>query len=109
MLALLFSLTHSLGMQLTDALDELIQSGHINPVLAMRVLTQFDRTIAETLTKQVKAKATLKGHLHTYRLCDDVWQFETRDSKLKLDNGEIINVERARIVACKKEDSASSK
>lgn len=50
----------SIGMQLTDALDELIQSGHINPVLAMKVLTQFDRSIAETLSKNVKAKSNLK-------------------------------------------------
>ena len=36
-------------MQLTDALDELIQSGHINPILAMKVLEQFDKSISETL------------------------------------------------------------
>lgn len=53
----------SIGMQLTDALDELIQSGHINPVLAMKVLTQFDRSIAETLSKNVKAKSNLKVSL----------------------------------------------
>lgn len=47
-------------MQLTDALDELIQSGHINPVLAMKVLTQFDKSIADTLSKSVKAKSNLK-------------------------------------------------
>ena len=47
-------------MQLTDALDELIQSGHINPVLAMRVLNEFDKSIATNLAKNVKAKAQLK-------------------------------------------------
>lgn len=47
-------------MTLTDALDELIQSGHINPVLAMKVLTQFDRSIAETLAKNVKSKSNMK-------------------------------------------------
>jgi hypothetical protein len=30
----------SLGLALTDALDELIQSGHINPQLALAVLKQ---------------------------------------------------------------------
>ena len=30
----------SLGLALTDALDELIQSGHINPQLALTVLKQ---------------------------------------------------------------------
>ena len=47
-------------MQLTDALDELIQSGHINPVLAMRVLNEFDKAIATNLAKNVKAKSQLK-------------------------------------------------
>ncbi len=50
-------------MQLTDALDELIQSGHINPVLAMRVLNEFDKAIATNLSKNVKAKSQLKVSL----------------------------------------------
>lgn len=50
-------------MQLTDALDELIQSGHINPVLAMRVLNEFDKAIATNLGKNVKAKSQLKVSL----------------------------------------------
>lgn len=50
-------------MQLTDALDELIQSGHINPVLAMRVLNEFDKAIATNLGKNVKAKSQLKVRL----------------------------------------------
>lgn len=53
-------LSSSIGVNLTDALDELIQSGHINPVLAMKVLTQFDRSVAETLSKHVVAKSVLK-------------------------------------------------
>lgn len=31
---------NSIGLALIDSLDELIQSGHINPQLAMRVLAQ---------------------------------------------------------------------
>lgn len=58
----------SIGMQLTDALDELIQSGHINPVLAMKVLTQFDRSVAETLNKSVKAKSNLKVSIRAFFL-----------------------------------------
>ncbi len=51
---------NSIGEHLTEALDELIQSGHINPVLAMKVLTQFDKSVAESLNKQVKAKCSVK-------------------------------------------------
>lgn len=88
-------------MQLTDALDELIQSGHINPILAMKVLEQFDKSISETLASSVKSKGNVKGHLHNYRLCDEVWTFIVKDATFKLDNGEMLNVDRAKIVACK--------
>lgn len=47
-------------MALTDSLDELIQSGHINPQLAMRVLMTFDRSIAEALSQLVRNKANIK-------------------------------------------------
>lgn len=50
----------SIGMQLTDALDELIQSGHINPILAMKVLEQFDKSISETLANNVRSKGNIK-------------------------------------------------
>jgi transcription initiation factor TFIIA small subunit len=36
-----------------------------------------------------------------------VWTFIVKDAQLKLDNGDLIPVERARIVACKMADSAS--
>lgn len=47
-------------MALTDSLDELIQSGHINPQLAMRVLMTFDRSISEALSQLVRNKAQIK-------------------------------------------------
>src|SRR5690348_4694538 len=50
----------SLGVSLTDALDELIGDERIDPQLAMKVLTQFDRVIAETLQEKVKARLTFK-------------------------------------------------
>lgn len=138
--------TRSIGMQLTDALDELIQSGHINPVLAMRVLNEFDKAIATNLAKNVKAKSQLKvrllpsalacslhsadilldafllhhhrvrstslfaldqGHLKDYRLCEEVWTFRVRNATLKLDNAEILDVDKVKIVACKMADSTT--
>ena len=50
----------SLGVALTDALDELIVEERIDPQLAMKVLTQFDRVIAETLQEKVKSRLTFK-------------------------------------------------
>ncbi|KAI0037224.1 transcription initiation factor IIA, gamma subunit, helical domain-containing protein [Vararia minispora EC-137] len=94
----------SIGMALTDSLDELITSGAITPQLAMKVLQQFDKSLADTLVKQVKTKTNLKGHLHTYRLCDDVWTFIVKDAQFKMESNELVNTSKIKIVACKNGD-----
>jgi transcription initiation factor TFIIA small subunit len=84
------------GIGLADTLDSLISSNEITPQLAVRImervgihnskesiyltnsLSQYDKAVCDVLSKQVKAKASFKGHLHTYRNCDDVWTFYAR-------------------------------
>ncbi|CAG8806622.1 15556_t:CDS:2, partial [Racocetra fulgida] len=68
-----------IGMALTDSLDELIQTSHIDPQLAMKVLLQA-------------------GHLHTYRFCDEVWTFIIKNPNFKLEN-EQVHVDKIKIVA----------
>ena len=63
----------TIGECLTDSLDDLIRSGQITPQLAMRVLFQFDKSMADALAQRVKTKLGIKGHLHTYNFCDDVY------------------------------------
>lgn len=36
------------------------------------LLTQFDKSAAQTFSTSLRAKCTVKGHLSTYRLCDEV-------------------------------------
>ena len=43
----------------------------------------------------------MQGHLRDYRLCDEVWTFRVQNATLKLDNAEILDVEKVKIVACK--------
>ncbi|KAJ7810385.1 transcription initiation factor IIA, gamma subunit, helical domain-containing protein [Mycena olivaceomarginata] len=95
----------SLGIALIDSLDELIRSGAITPHLAMKVLQQFDVSLADTMVKEVKAKAKLKGHLKTYRLCDDVWTFVIKQASLTTDQSEIVTTPRLKIIACKNGDA----
>ncbi|KAJ7593893.1 transcription initiation factor IIA gamma subunit [Mycena floridula] len=99
----------SIGMALTDSLDELITSGAITPQLAMKVLQQFDQSLADTMVKQVKAKSTLKGNLKTYRLCDDVWTFIVLNPIFKLEGNEEVRTKRCKIIACKNADSIENK
>jgi transcription initiation factor TFIIA small subunit len=47
-------------MTLTDMLDELIGEQRMDPQLAMKILSNFDRAITETLNDKVKARLTFK-------------------------------------------------
>ncbi|KAH9974789.1 transcription initiation factor IIA gamma subunit [Lactifluus volemus] len=95
----------SIGMALTDSLDELITSGAITPQLAMKVLQQFDKSLADIMVKQVKTKTTLKGHLHTYRLCDDVWTFLVKNASFKMESNDTVTASKIKIIACKNGDA----
>ncbi|KAK1921543.1 transcription initiation factor iia small chain [Papiliotrema laurentii] len=101
----------SIGTALTDSLDELITQGDISPQLALRVLQQFDKSLAENLQKGVKHKTTVKGHLATYRLCDDVWTFVVKNPQFKMEGtgaaAEIVTAPKVKIVACRSADAAA--
>lgn len=51
-------------MALTDTLDDLIGEQRMDPQLAMKILANFDRAIAETLSDKVKARLTFKVNMH---------------------------------------------
>ncbi|KAK4740889.1 hypothetical protein SAY87_024477 [Trapa incisa] len=89
----------TIGMCLTETLDEMVQSGTLSPELAIQVLVQFDKSMTEALETQVKSKVSIKGHLHTYRFCDNVWTFILQNATFKADEGS-ENVGRVKIVAC---------
>ncbi|CAA7037335.1 unnamed protein product [Microthlaspi erraticum] len=76
----------TIGMCLTETLDEMVQSGTLSPELAIQVLVQFDKSMTEALESQVKTKVSIKGHLHTYRFCDNVWTFILQDAMFKSDD-----------------------
>ncbi|KAJ2905407.1 transcription initiation factor IIA gamma subunit [Zalerion maritima] len=77
----------SLGMTLTDTLDDLISDHTIDPQLAMKVLANFDRAVAEILGEKVKSRLNFKGALDTYRFCDEVWTFLIKHVNLKMADG----------------------
>ncbi len=89
----------TLGMTLADSLDELIQSDQIPPQLAMRVLQQFDQSMADGLAQRIRARASFKGHLNTYRFCDDVWTFAIDRCTFRIED-ETVHADKVVIVAC---------
>ncbi|CAO2654813.1 Nn.00g115460.m01.CDS01 [Neocucurbitaria sp. VM-36] len=88
----------SLGGALTDTLDNLITERRIEPQLAMKILINFDKAVADVLSDKVKSRLTFKGHLDTYRFCDDVWTFIIKDINFKLDNTNQVHADRVKIL-----------
>lgn len=62
----------SLGGALTDTLDMLITERRIEPQLAMKILINFDKAVADVLSDKVKSRLTFKvGFQLTH------WKYET--------------------------------
>ncbi|GER36373.1 transcription initiation factor IIA subunit 2 [Striga asiatica] len=89
----------TIGMCLTETLDQMVSSGVLTPELAIQVLIQFDKSMTEALESEVKSKVSIKGHLHTYRFCDNVWTFILQNVQLKSEEGQ-ETVDAVKIVAC---------
>jgi len=90
----------SVGMALTDTLDQLISDQRLDPQLAMKVIQNFDKAVSEVLADKVRSRMSFKGHLDTYRFCDDVWTFIIKDINFKLDNSQQVHSDRIKIVSC---------
>ncbi|MCJ1474748.1 Transcription initiation factor IIA small chain (TFIIA 13.5 kDa subunit) [Lambiella insularis] len=88
------------GAALIDTLDAMVHEGRIEPQLAMKIVNTFDKVITEVLADKVKARLSFRGHLDTYRFCDDVWTFLIKDANFKLDNQSNIQAEKVKIVSC---------
>lgn len=54
----------SIGLALTDTLDDLISDERINPQLAMKILSNFDQAITESLQRTVKNRLSFKVGTH---------------------------------------------
>lgn len=50
----------SIGLALTDTLDDLISESRIHPQLAMKILGNFDQAITEALQKNVRSRLQFK-------------------------------------------------
>ncbi|ORY65517.1 transcription initiation factor IIA [Pseudomassariella vexata] len=91
----------SVGTALTDTLDDLITEHRIDPQLAMKILANFDRAIAEVLQEKVRARLSFKGSLDTYRFCDEVWTFQLKNVTFKMENGgQVVSADKIKIVSC---------
>jgi len=98
-------------MSLTDALDEMVMSGILSPTIAMKVLSEFDKSVCRALSTS-KNKTSIKGQLHTYRFCGNVWTFVVEDARVHIGGADSaekdINVQLLKVVACDSKLSATA-
>jgi hypothetical protein len=81
-------------MALTDTLDDLISERRIEPQLAMKILANFDRSIAEVLADKVKARLTFKvGGMRDAR--GWVWQWLTMRRAILIRTGSAMKCGRS--------------
>ncbi|KAJ8903291.1 hypothetical protein NDN08_004400 [Rhodosorus marinus] len=81
------------GLMLEESLEELLSSGDLSEGQAETVRLQFDRAFSTALSNHVSSKAQLKGQLHIYRNCDNVWTFILNGATLKPNGGEETEVD----------------
>ncbi|KAF9635294.1 Transcription initiation factor IIA gamma subunit [Lasiodiplodia theobromae] len=89
----------SIGLTLMDTLDELISTRRMEPQLAIKIMQNFDKALADVISEKVKARMSFKGHLDTYRFCDDVWTFIIKDITFKMDNSQSLTADKIKIVS----------
>ncbi|KJH50988.1 Transcription initiation factor IIA, gamma subunit, helical domain protein [Dictyocaulus viviparus] len=74
----------TLGVALSDTLNELVEESLISQALAAKVLSIFDKNINRALAHKVKNKMQFKSdRLVAYRYCDNVWTFIMKDIELR--------------------------
>ncbi|BFI41458.1 transcription initiation factor TFIIA small subunit [Marchantia polymorpha subsp. ruderalis] len=85
----------SIGVCLIATLEEMIFTGKIDPLLAMKVLMQFDKSMKFIIPKKVSTVVQFRGHLQTYRFCDKQWSFFIKKAMVKINR--VLIEESARI------------
>lgn len=93
----------TLGLALTDALDEMVIKGVLTPSIAIRMLSEYDKCMVDIL-RTLKQKVSFKGNIHTYRYYDNVWTFILEDVVFKFstvgEKKQEVTVDFVKIVAC---------
>ncbi|EIE23744.1 transcription initiation factor IIA, gamma subunit [Coccomyxa subellipsoidea C-169] len=77
--------TSKIGDCLAEALDEMITQDKIPGDLGMKVMAEFDSAIYKALEKDVTTKTLFKGHLDSYRYCDQVWTMVMSDTNFRME------------------------
>mmetsp|Transcript_23654 Transcript_23654/g.59890 ORF Transcript_23654/g.59890 Transcript_23654/m.59890 type:complete len:125 (-) Transcript_23654:89-463(-) len=74
----------TVGIELEETLQELLDEGVIDLDLSEIIKKRFDKAIMTVLKKWVKDKPVIKGKLKHYQNCDNVWVFHVSNPEIRV-------------------------
>ena len=90
-----------LGKTLMEVLQELQKEKKISEQMSSKVLEIFDRSICEEISTIKKQKATIKAKVTSFKNCDDIWIFYSKDAIITNDKKH-TQCSKLKIIACDK-------
>eukprot|EP01016_Furgasonia_blochmanni_P050545 TRINITY_DN7828_c0_g1_i12.p3 TRINITY_DN7828_c0_g1~~TRINITY_DN7828_c0_g1_i12.p3 ORF type:complete len:128 (+),score=20.54 TRINITY_DN7828_c0_g1_i12:286-669(+) len=75
-----------LGQSLRDTLEDMEKNNYIKKEMSDKILDKFDQVFLNFVRSSRPNKSTIKGHLHNYGHCDNVWRFDLQKANVKTDN-----------------------
>jgi transcription initiation factor TFIIA small subunit len=93
----------TLGKTLMEVLQELEKEKKISEQMSSKVLEIFDRSICEEISTIKKQKATIKAKVTSFKNCDDIWIFYSKDATITITNDKKTTIcSKLKIIACDK-------
>lgn len=93
----------TLGLALTDTLDEMVSTGNISDALMESVLKQFDKSFREAFADKVNSSPVkFRYKVDSYRFLDHVWTFHLTNVTFHL-GADSVQTDKLKIVAIDEE------
>ena len=87
-----------IGQTLYDSLHEMEEKKLVTPSNSEEILKIFDEVITKQFDTNQTTKGTIKGSLHNYQNCDNVWKFVLQDVKLSCDSNNTRSLDATEII-----------
>eukprot|EP01127_Copromyxa_protea_P000859 TRINITY_DN10769_c0_g1_i1.p1 TRINITY_DN10769_c0_g1~~TRINITY_DN10769_c0_g1_i1.p1 ORF type:complete len:108 (-),score=18.26 TRINITY_DN10769_c0_g1_i1:42-365(-) len=89
----------TLGLALTEALDELLATGNVSQPLSESILRQFDSSFAAAFSEKVSSQPVkFRYKVYSYRFLDHVWTFELANTTFHI-GADSVQTDKLKIIA----------
>ena len=91
----------TLGNSLFEVLQELQNEKKISETMLKKTMEVFDKSICDEISKVNKSRATIKATITSFKNCDDIWIFYSKDATITIDKKH-TQCSKLKIIACDK-------